>query len=388
MALDFTLLTEKQIWGDTKGDGQLDVMKQYGTRVAPTDLTLILGGYMISLASGYRTSEGDLTCSPYTASSDGGGHAYCVGFDGGKDWARPYRRYVSVRPAIPPSEASKINPSEVRVLNGIRVVEYGEYPQTTVDVDTSIKLEELLESKSLRPTGRNYTFDSIEDENTPFMATSYPEYELNGKRYIRLPGIPADINSYLSTGEHVRKRKPYWVEVQPIEWLVDESGWMVSKKCLFAGIQLDSKDEYNGDFKNTSLKKYLDTYFSKEMGHEEIISRQKRDKVLTGLSARLEAATGEKAVEAIKKRLEAAERGKKTQTSPDRLDEAARMQRLMNARNILIHAAQQAYDAGDKALLDGIVDLSQHYEVLYNARKRRVASLQARRRAQRKQGDR
>ena len=393
--LDFTLLTKEQIWGDKDGTGQLDVMKKYGTAVAPTDLAILLGSIMSWDI--YHTSEGDLSCFSWSVSSDGDGDVHSVHCNGGEYWNSMIERDISVRPALPPFEVSKITPKEVKTINGIRIAEYGEYPQTVVEEHIGGELERLLESKSLQPTGKNYTFDSVGLRNydTPFKATSYPEYELNGKKYIRVPGCPDDSESHLSTGEKVAKKKPYWIQVQPIEWLVDKSGIWVSKKCLFAGIQFDTKEKYDGDFSKTFMKHYLDTYFAKEMGHEEIVAKreqeqekQRLDKVLIGLSAQLEEATSNEAVEAIKKRFKAAENGKKTQTPPDRLDEAARMQRLMNARNILIHAAQQAYDAGDKALLDGIVDLSQHYEVLYNARRRRVASLQARRRVQRKQGDR
>ena len=115
--------------------------------------------------------------------------------------------------------------------------------------------------------------------NTPFKATAYPEYELDGKRYIRVPGRPADDNSKLSTGEQVEAGKPYWVEVQPIEWLMDRSGTMVAKKCLFAGIQFDTKSSYDGDFSKTSMKHYLDTYFAKEMEPtERMASRTARQK--------------------------------------------------------------------------------------------------------------
>ena len=82
MALDFTFLTEDQIWGDDNGNGQLDVMKKYGTKVAPTDLTVILGGYMTG--GGDRTSEDDLTCASWSASSNGSGGVRCVNSEGGK----------------------------------------------------------------------------------------------------------------------------------------------------------------------------------------------------------------------------------------------------------------------------------------------------------------
>ena len=43
MALDFTLLTENQIWHDRHGNRQLDVIKKYGVGAASTDLAVLLG---------------------------------------------------------------------------------------------------------------------------------------------------------------------------------------------------------------------------------------------------------------------------------------------------------------------------------------------------------
>ena len=264
--MDFTFLDKDQVWGDDA----LDVMKRYGTKVAPTDLTVILGGYMAD--GDNRTSENDLTCASWSASSHGYGLVRCVSFEGDEYWDNANTRTISARPALPPSEASKISPSEERAIDGIRVAEYGEYPQTVADDETCERLERLHGSKSLRPTGKNYTFDAVgltdygtSFKATSFKATSYQEYEMDGKRYIRVPGRPADSNSKLSTGEQVEEGKPYWVEVQPIEWLMDISGTMVAKKCLFAGIQFDTKSSYDGDFSKTSMKHYLDTYFAKEM---------------------------------------------------------------------------------------------------------------------------
>ena len=259
--LDFTFLKKDQIWGDDA----LDVMERYGVRVAPTDLTVILGGWVTIQDN--RTSEDDLTCASWSASSGGSEGVRCVGYGGDEDWCDTLGRGISARPALSPSEASKISPSEARAIAGIRVAEYGEYPQTVADERTSAKLERLHDSRSLRPTGKNYTFDSVDlgDYGTSFKATSYQEYEMDGKRYIRVPGRPADGDSKLSTGEQVERGKPYWVEVQPIEWLMDRSGTMVAKKCLFAGIQFDTNKRYDGDFSKTSMKHYLDTYFAKEM---------------------------------------------------------------------------------------------------------------------------
>ena len=135
---------------------------------------------------------------------------------------------------------------------------------------------------------------------------------MDGKRYIRVLGRPADYDSKLSTGERVKKGKPYWVEVQPIEWLMDKSGWVVAKKCLFAGIQFDEKylqkswfpgrryyktALYDGDFSKTFMKHYLDTYFAKEM---EPFSKERKFNYLVSKAARLDEVS-EKAKETLKK---------------------------------------------------------------------------------------
>jgi len=391
MALDFTLLTEEQIWGDNNGNGQLDVMKRYGTKVAPTDLAVLLGSYMTG--GDDRTSEGDLTCASWSASSFWNGGVRCVCSEGGEDWNDALKREVSARPALPPSEASKISPSEARVLSsGIRVAEYGEYPQTVADERTSAKLERLHDSRSLRPTGKNYTFDSAgsEDYKTSFKVLLYPEYEMDGKRYIRVLGCPADSDSKLSTGEQVEEGQPYWVQVQPIEWLVDESGWMVSKKCLFTGIQFDTERRYDGDFSKTFMKKYLDTYFAKEMGHEEIVAQQKRGKVLTGLSARLEEMTNTETIDVIKEKLRVAERGRKTPTDPKRMEEAARIKQVRQARDVILKTLQEAQAAGDEKLIQEIInmDIVRYYDSRHQIQQEKVQQRRATRRAQRKQGGR
>ena len=57
-----TLLTEDQIWGDNS----LDVLKKYGTRVACTDLAVLLGAW---LSSGTKTSDNLRTGLSWSASA-------------------------------------------------------------------------------------------------------------------------------------------------------------------------------------------------------------------------------------------------------------------------------------------------------------------------------
>jgi len=378
MALDFTLLTKDQIWGDDNGNGQLDMMQRYGTKVAPTELATLLGACR---SDNERTSENDFTCSSWSTSrTPKDGHVRCIAYEGDAYWDNSLSRIASTRPALPPSEVSKISPQETKTINGLRIVEYGEYPQEIVLGSTGAALEKLHSSGTLRPTGKNYTFDSIglTDYSTPFKATTYPEYEYAGEKYICVPGRPFRSHiSILFTGEEIEKGKPYWVKVQPIEWLMDESGWMVSKKCLFAGIQFDTEDPYKGDFSKTFLKHYLDTYFAKEIESSEL--KKQKQEVLTGLSAKLEEAIGSESVKTIEERLKLAEKGKKTQTTPERLHEAAMIKRLKKARDILLKAHTEAQGKGEYELADAIVAMARPYSARYAAQQNKIRYRHAKR---------
>lgn len=136
--MDFTFLKKDQIWGDSA----LDVIKKYGTKVAPTDLVVVLGAYMKE-GYGCRTSEGDLTCSTWSSSfhrsiqyNDTGDEDFhvkrvcCVDRAGEEDLRNESCLSISTRPALPPSVTSKISPSKVRVVNGIRIATYEELSQT------------------------------------------------------------------------------------------------------------------------------------------------------------------------------------------------------------------------------------------------------------------
>ena len=157
----------------------------------------------------------------------------------------------------------------MRLANGktVQICEYGAYPQTVAPKSISQELEAQYQKNALKTTGKNYTFDSVELDaySTGFTPRNCAEYMLKGKKYVRIEGIPRGCNSIMSDGTEVEKGKAYWFEVQPIEWLMDPKGTWVSRQALFAGIQFDTKNEYNGNFANTTMYNYLQKHFAKEM---------------------------------------------------------------------------------------------------------------------------
>ena len=74
----------------------------------------------------------------------------------------------------------------------------------------------------------------------------------------------------LSNGEKYKRGDYVWVEVQPIKWLIDEkSDIALSERILFAGVQFKNgimfEKNYNGDFRTTDIKLFMDKYFSKDI---------------------------------------------------------------------------------------------------------------------------
>ena len=169
----------------------------------------------------------------------------------------------------------------MRLANGktVQICEYGAYPQTVAPKSVSQELEAQYQKNALKTTGKTYTFDSAELDaySTGFTPRNCAEYSFAGKKYVRIEGKPYDSDSILSDGTSVQKGQAYWFEVQQIEWLMDPKGTWVARQALFAGIQFDTKDRYDGNFANTAMYNYLQTHFAKEMEaqhqFEETLSR-------------------------------------------------------------------------------------------------------------------
>ena len=263
MNMDITFLKEEQIWGDKA----LQAIKSYGTKTGLSDLAIVLGG---AIGGSSKTSDNQLSGAVWSASSAGGGDVRHVRDDGGRSIWYPGWRHVGARPALPSSVASSIKPSEARLtkkIGGVQVVEYGEYPQTIAAEGVNRELEQAFSRGQLQTTGKKYTFDGEKYDayDKPFKAKEYAEYQHSGKRYIRVEAKPFDNDSVLSTGRKPQTGEACWIEVQPIEWLKDPSGVMVARQVLFAGVQFDKNQRYDGNFENTDMKQYLQNHFAKEM---------------------------------------------------------------------------------------------------------------------------
>ena len=275
--MEVTFLREEDIWGDRA----LEVIQAYGTAVGISDVAIALGTMM---GSGTKNSVGVASGFAWSASSYADALVRTVSFRGDRDDYFPSLRRAAGCPALPFSATSLIRPNNVRAMrlaNGktVQICEYGAYPQTVAPKSVSQELEAQYQKNALKTTGKTYTFDSAELDaySTGFTPRNCAEYSFAGKKYVRIEGKPYDDDSIMSDGTSVQKGQAYWFEVQPIEWLMDPKGTWVARQALFAGIQFDVKEEYDGNFANTAMYNYLQTHFAKEMEvqrqFEETLSR-------------------------------------------------------------------------------------------------------------------
>ena len=266
---NFTFLTNEQIFGNNK----LDIIKHYGTKCTITDFSILLGG---SVSLDYYTRGGNTkkdrtgwwwTKTPYA-------NAACfVDQDGNSYQNNVDMRSGGARPALPYSSIQRFSSNEVRVAHKINEIKYGEYPQTIVDEDYSLELEIAFanmpySNNEMKATGRIYTTDSVsyQDFDTSFKARAHTEYEYKGSKYIRFVGDSNCDGEFLSDGRKIQSERVYWVNVEPITWIVDEKADIaLCKKIIFSGVQFDDVRNYKGDFKKTNIYRFMNTYLAKEI---------------------------------------------------------------------------------------------------------------------------
>ena len=261
---EFTLLSENQVFGNDK----IDVIDKLGPKCAVSDFAILLGAYVSSVYVVYEdNSIRRRTSWWYLSNSPGTGYVKAVNGLGNVISKSLDNRAGCVRPILSYSNISNISKGVVIGKNGLLEVEYGEYPQYAVDTSLATTLELNYFSGRIKKTGKTYTTDSRKwnEVSFPFRAQEHEEYEYNGKRYVRTKYI--NTSPYeLSNGQTCIEGNIVWVEVSPIKWIVDEKAkLLISKTLLASGIRFCNNGKYKGDFKNTEMYMFLNTYFAKDI---------------------------------------------------------------------------------------------------------------------------
>lgn len=254
---DFTILSRVKV---LPGVSPLDIFKVGNTELAAvTDFSILLGA----------RSEGKKDLGDSRAGTScwwtrevnwgrkGGKKAYIIDCGGQCVMADVDATWVGARPALPYSSIKSVSLNErIRDFDGIKEIEYGEYPQTVVDEYYSLKLEDLYNYGNLKPTDKKYTTGK---------GSVHTEYEYNGSKYIRFVADLKYDGQFLSDGRKVHTGGVYWLRVEPIVWFVDEiADVALSKKVIFSGVEFQGY-RCEVDFDKSSIKEFMDRFFSREI---------------------------------------------------------------------------------------------------------------------------
>lgn len=268
---EITLLGEEYFFDYKK---KLDIMRKYGNAAAFTDFAIVLGCNITS--NTFYTADGrnleDRACN-YWTSTPGSSitHYNTVGVTGNSSLTYAKDFSVGIRPSMSIIDMD-IEIKGIRNKFGILEVEYGEFPQQSVQNSLSKILERDFQLGKLKVTGKEYSinFMGLLNNGEPNSKTN-EEYEYNGKKYVRTQAFV--FHKYqskpiiLSNGSLVKNSDFVWTEVKPIIWLIDEKEFIaISKKTLFSGMTFCNKfGDFVKDFNKSLIYQYLQLCFKKEI---------------------------------------------------------------------------------------------------------------------------
>ena len=187
---------------------------------------------------------------------------------------------IGARPVVDYSVISSHSIMLEELDFGLFEVECGEYPKRVVDDDLSDILEYSRSLGNLKRCNNCFTIIDHKSHMHNLKPVKSDVYEYRGKKYIRMmrQGDRADV---LSNGKRAIGRKPFWLTVEPIVWIVDEKNNIaMTRDIVFGGVHFDvgkkngnysffvnrSDDaHYAEDFENTFIKRYMDSYFANEI---------------------------------------------------------------------------------------------------------------------------
>ena len=265
---NITMLNDKQI---RDSDNKL-LFGLFRRETTITDFAILLGGYAANKNGNEKEettfNRNNKSYGKYFLSQLFGMDACIVTEDGmiSHDFVR--KRDIGIRPS---ANYSSMLVNYVNIIKDdklTKIIEYGEYPQNVVSEDFAGVLEKEFNKYNLEKTGKYYTTDSrgVKQYTQEFLERKFDEYTYTGKKYIR---FVADINGngkILSDGRNIVIGKPYWIEVSPIKWIVfKEKDIAVTEEIILAGIQYNKNASFNIKYEDTTLKKYIDDFMSKEI---------------------------------------------------------------------------------------------------------------------------
>lgn len=266
--MKFRILKKSEVFGPNR----LKMFENDNLRIAkPTDFASVCSYFSQSDGGYYYTgkaffSDSWLIKQENSLSDMCSCFANCIDDKGDEAATSKANRRIGIRPSTSYSSISNLAFSEQVNENGVKVVTFGEYPQSEVSVDLAETLDKQYNNHSLQTTGKFYTINGakdVEDDLYRFLNKRLIEYQYEGCKYVRFDYY------YLDSYELPPRRKDYstfWFKVEPITWLVDEEKDVaVSEKVLVSGLEPLFLISFDDRITNPTAEEYLNAYFSAEV---------------------------------------------------------------------------------------------------------------------------
>ena len=281
----YTVLGLDQVYGDKR----LDVFNRYGSEAEVTDYAISRGTEYYPIKGKYFNAK-DLpknsplldkkVCEYWTSTKVDGSAAKCYsygrfGINKEVVWSdnngiRIVIPFQDIKYEVTGSYSDDYGKGEVTT------VLFGEYPQRVLDYSERHTMDRLFEKGELIPTGKYYPawgymnelfYDGIDRK---FERDEYPEYEYNGKKYVKAKRAVFENDD----------NRTIWAVVEPIEWIIDKkTDLAITKKCIIGGIPLNRKGIYLGNFEDTLVQQFLDKEFTYDIGDNEIEFKKTDDRI-------------------------------------------------------------------------------------------------------------
>ncbi len=177
---------------------------------------------------------------------------------------------------------SKVNSFLSKIKREKPVIKLGAYPQTYVNKELSNYLEKCFNNGNLKDgmvaTGRYYTCNGNLIHDNGFFEKRCPEFEIDGKRYVRYHQKKGVINV---NGRIYRDENMGWFKVEPVEFIVKNWSKMPTyinpkgtnediefnletKNIMFSGISFG-----NNSYEDSFVKKFMNETLLNEIFNPE-----------------------------------------------------------------------------------------------------------------------
>ena len=252
--IDLDLLVAENVWGPLI----LTILPGYRSQTKPTDFAY-LNGASYRKCLGPNGEYGTFSLA-YTKSHAPKGKVICIDFKGGKIIVNPeYERGV-IRPIFRNDKVyNNLRKYNLRFIDNVKVVDFGRYPQHVPETEMLIKLNRSF-NKTLKETGNTFSYvlsDKVE---------TLKEYTLDNRYFVRCKINTLNKKDVIFNNKNYENSECIWVEVLPVEWLVDdETKTFISKYGLISNMKFSQNNYYDGKFENTFIKKFMDECMAKDL---------------------------------------------------------------------------------------------------------------------------